>query len=102
MKYTPGPWNYRESLASGNNFIYAGGKKEAIAGVLRYVSEDGGTEGDANARLIAAAPELLAAAHKIVESLEELAHVQCGDRNIAHTWDFVKIADEAIAKAEGM
>lgn len=65
-KHTPGPWSYQEwgrlILDSGQ-----GSSRLQVATVALNTRRD---EGTANARLIAAAPELLAAALLIVETIE--------------------------------
>ena len=62
-KHTPGPWHV------------TGYHVEARAGAIATVCDagDDDTEGDANARLIAAAPELLAALQGLVATLEGMA-----------------------------
>ena len=55
----------------------------------------------ANARLIASAPDLLAALKKIVEMNRQTAEDQYGDANKAEGWACVTTARAAIAKAEG-
>lgn len=65
--HTPGPWNYAaDSLREGRFSIYAWGP-------LAYcgdAAEPG--DGEANARLIAAAPELLAALRSAVAIIESM------------------------------
>jgi len=62
-KWTPGPWNYPEHPKGVSTLIYAelGGNPEAfpVASATYGVPDE---ERKANARLIAAAPELLAIA----------------------------------------
>lgn len=60
-QHTPGPWhvdNYEPAFASHKTYIYSGTpgtSRTAVASIMRHA------ESEANARLIAAAPELLAA-----------------------------------------
>lgn len=90
--HTPGPWTVRPVINSSALAI------EAKDGFLESVSavwcENRGREvGSANARLIAAAPDLLAASQKALWSLEQWANSKNGP-----------LANElraAIAKAEG-
>ena len=67
-KHTPGPWAYRRNILkdSRNRFHFANDAESPIFTVLC-----GRPEAEANARLIAAAPDLLAA-------LSELAGVREG------------------------
>lgn len=66
-KWTPGPWNYPEHPKGVSTLIYAelGGNPEAfpVASATYGVPDE---ERKANARLIAAAPELLEVAHLIL------------------------------------
>ena len=76
-KHTPGPWVVENSRHPGSNFkqhIRAG--KWAVASTRRgySVSTD---EVDANARLIAAAPELLDLAREAAEVGETIAALAC-------------------------
>lgn len=74
-KWTPGPWNYPEHPKGVSTLIYAelGGNPEAfpVASATYGVPDE---ERKANARLIAAAPELL-------EALEDCVAVM--DRELA-------------------
>jgi hypothetical protein len=98
-KYTPGPWTLEkqrddaEYTAIGEPIAIIGG--EDCCEVIKFIVGrccDYGPHGDeqttANAQLIAAAPDLLAAC-KALQA--EAAARGCG----------LRIADEAIAKAEG-
>ena len=79
MKHTPGPWNYDRSGYS----LYVNSGRELVTAL----SMDGKRleTSEANARLIAAAPDLL-------EALERYVH---------HFGDPLKCARTAIAKATG-
>jgi hypothetical protein len=85
--HTPGPWeNDRQTVYSVN-----GVHEQEIAEV--YGNADGNAE--ANARLIAAAPELLEALKRITDAIE-------GTEPSQHVLDCLyKVAIKAIAKAEG-
>lgn len=79
MTHTPGPWEVQDDCATS---IWAGG---------HYIAETY-TDGEANARLIAAAPDLLAALEAIVAICEQL-----DVPNHQHA----QLARFAIAKAKG-
>jgi hypothetical protein len=80
---TPGPWRH-----SGNRIDDGNGRGKAVAFADRRRPEH-----DANARLIAAAPDLLAACRALVSTLNaDLTSEQCD------AWD---AAVAAMAKAEG-
>lgn len=87
-KHTPRPWVY-----IGNGDIvarsekYCGGEKDIASVFLTANNED-----EANAHLIAAAPELLEALNDFPFSIDWI-----DDR----LWDWSKKAREAIAKATG-
>ncbi len=64
-EHTPGPWGVRiERNAIGSTVV--GNEDRSVAGVFRHGIKQ--TERTANLRLIMAAPELLAAAKKVLES----------------------------------
>lgn len=82
-KHTPGPWHLEKAIGTGNidcgwhvepeciDFKYCGmvaslSDAEHIGGITK-------DERDANAHLIAAAPDLLAEAEKACDTFEELA-----------------------------
>jgi hypothetical protein len=90
MKHTPGPWRLRE-LADDTLAVYGAGEYDIIF-------PKRGAPKDANARLIAAAPELLAALerlswcanHTMYENPDNLAMQEALTKSLA-----------AIAKATG-
>lgn len=82
-QHTPGPWDV--SFGRNDAAIHAGGTIAMIDDVM--------TGWRANARLIAAAPELLAALGDIVASSD----ANCGD-SLANA---IRTAKDAIAKAKG-
>ena len=68
-KHTPGPWEQRRKL-SGRLSIYGSVEGGPVA-TIEELNNTGGTPSDnANARLIAAAPDLLAEAMKAVELMK--------------------------------
>lgn len=87
--HTPGPWS-----ATGYHV-------EARAGAIATVCDagDGDTEGDANARLMAAAPDLLAALRGVMAWwADTLPPHGADDEMPAHLFD---AAHAAIARATG-
>ena len=92
MKHTPGPWTINENLEYGDEYWFGGEKGfcidvgPATIGGLKDKIE----QGKANARLIAAAPELLDALKKEVSIIDTKEHA------VMH--DFIC---ETISKAEG-
>lgn len=66
LKHTPGPW---ESFGPMRFTVYGGDPKVRIA-VIDYCTGADSAEHDANARLISAAPDLLAALRSNLEYLE--------------------------------
>jgi hypothetical protein len=87
MAHTPGPWEVKETPESSfQNWI-------VLAGRFRIVNVDGrrDSEAEANAYLIAAAPNLLAALRELADAIDE-NRVTIGAVNEARA---------LIAKAEG-
>ncbi len=92
-KFTPGPWRYTKAAPSGDRGIHAEGTgifAEAYADI-RHAGENNAAEAEANARLIAAAPDLYAA----------LDLVLAVDPDGAGIWDAQNAARAALAKARG-
>jgi hypothetical protein len=89
-EYTPGPWISRPIL--GENFRAAIKARTAPGGIALTLRGLGEIEEDANARLIAAAPELL-------EALKAIDDLLKGDLPV--TQEVKEIARPAIAKALG-
>ena len=93
-KHTPGPWEIEEYLDFGDEYWYGGNQGFTIhAGpaVLGSTNKGDIPKAQANARLIAAAPELLAALKAAKKYTELLIFQVALNAQI----------DEAIAKAEG-
>lgn len=84
-KHTPGPWRVGESCRTAD--IKAGYN----ALIARVEIESAGDRGDANARLIAAAPDLLEVCKRVRDGLD------AGE----HPGQFASMLDAAIRKAEG-
>lgn len=87
-KHTPGPWQYKDgSIVAGTG----DGEHESVALILGLVRLEG--EWEANARLIAAAPDLL-------QALEFCETVIRGDLTTQRE-GALRISRAAIAKATG-
>ena len=100
VKHTPGPWLYREDKGGGYEvFPYNGGLPEIgewseICTILEYNKDP-----EADARLIAAAPELLEALRRLA-SFEAMTNEGWGVSHPELTAR-ANFARAAIAKAEG-
>ena len=96
-KHTPGPWHVYEAAPEGCREIRGSARKVALA-VTVGLADD--AKDAANARLIAAAPELLAALADCIDVLTEPGMMDVDEWK---TWK--KRAESAgraaIAKAEG-
>jgi hypothetical protein len=90
-KHTPGPWTIEKS-EFGDHWV----RQPGIAGFS--ICLIGHPEQEANARLIAAAPDLLFAAKDAVESCPGYVR---GFHDIKDECSFCMLLKEAIAKAEG-
>ena len=97
-KHTPGPWRV---LGNGVTYGVAGPSGEYICeGTVVSVSGVNQAPGDANSRLIAAAPELLAEYKRAIGHLRSFADAAPMDAT-AETAAILYCADRLIAKAEG-
>ena len=93
--YSPGPWTSRVNTDSAARFLeIIGDRGWPIAHVYFGTTQ----EATANARLIAAAPELLSALVRIMEYAHDGAAIR--DINTSEQPEFIN-ARAAIAKAEG-
>ena len=96
-KHTPGPWAIDESHINGS--INAGKRHVALASFYNCHDEEVRVTRDqqkANAQLIAAAPDLLAALKQALEALE-----RADDYGVPGLGRIIDAADDAIRKAEG-
>lgn len=90
-KHTPGPWR---SFERGVTFHYW-----VVKVANRVIAKITGEDQEANARLIAAAPELLEALEKMVKQFGyEVVHK---DGLVHDEHDAIQSATEAIRKAKG-
>jgi hypothetical protein len=88
MKHTPGPWVVDPAVRQG--FTVYAPKEGFIVGTQDEEGRYGAIESEANARLIAAAPDLLALAERIARLPEH-----------GHYLALIDQASAAIAKATG-
>ena len=84
MKHTPGPWHVANAKSGKDFGILTFDKKHVLAEAfcdIREVSDSGLVEAENNARLIAAAPDLLEACKTFAEWLrrEEAGFVKIGN-----------------------
>ena len=99
-KHTKGPWHRRARMIVGNETT----KSEGITGrvvcsVGEYWADD--EEAKANARLIAAAPELLEAAKNSLQQLKMFQHAACYVGSLETSNEIVEKLKELITKAGG-
>ncbi len=92
MKYTP--WTKTNLL--GTTYTIRDSRNCCIA-VIGEVDRLTATENEANARLIAAAPELLEALKGLMKEAVKLAETQADNAPI---WAWIDDASDAISKAE--
>ena len=102
-KHTPGPWHHWDPLGEREWAVTTTGPRPELGGPLpnmpiRVASE---IDSEANARLIAAAPELLALAHLVVTqtTADENGDMPNHPRGVLLV--LLDAARAAIAKAEG-
>jgi regulator of protease activity HflC (stomatin/prohibitin superfamily) len=104
QKHTDGPWGifnrYNDEMERVNA-IYSNNDGTKVASVEIWRGLMPEAESEANARLIAAAPELLAALKGLMQRAVEDAekYAQNGNEPI---WAYISDASDAIAKAEGV
>lgn len=100
-KHTPGPWavqRYANYIGFG---VYAHGRGcIAERWYDKQQDEPYGPEILANARLIAAAPDLLLALEDLVNEIRAYSSPECDDEGAIGAEE-LKAADAAIAKAKG-
>ena len=102
VQHTPGPWKLETQRAPNGGTYYRIYDYENAGNVIAQVIGDGRIEYHENARLIAAAPDLLTALENLLHI--HVALVESGD---AGNWDAeteteVIDARAAIAKAKGV
>lgn len=92
MKHTPGPWNYNEGTR--DVIVSKNGYNDVLIAQLYKI----GSQHEANARLIAAAPELLEACKAALEVL--ILTTPKSDKATSHKCAAITLVTIAIAKAE--
>jgi len=103
-KFTPGPWKaIRDPLHYGSlSTVYAGSTEEKAGIGAQMLVQVGGwsnpTEQEANAHLIAAAPELYEALEEIIQDVQQTS---TGDITGTGCWEALDKARAALAKARG-
>jgi hypothetical protein len=101
-KHTPGPWTFE---AKFNDHVIKGIPNDN--GYEEYVASTWGGERQADARLIAAAPELLAALDAMVKRIEYYSAMGEANQVNIEQWEYtegsvdMRAARAAIAKATG-
>jgi len=92
-KHTPGPWQVVPAAKAEHPWVVGDAEGGSIASCEPMGPWMSAAEATANARLIAAAPEILAALKSLVGEWPPDEQVKLGDR--------IKQAQAAIFKAEG-
>lgn len=97
VKHTPGPWRYGISSKNMSQFFIGNNDYTKTIAIVDSFH----VEHEANAALIAAAPELLEALKQLKEDFSYLckAHVEAGTEDTS-TWLSYQNAKAAITKAE--
>ena len=90
LKFTPGPWS------SGKEIPLTAKANDTAGFSLVFVNRDNKEEVEANARLIAAAPDLLEALIKAQEDINWMLNT--GQHLNGHCFDYI---EATIAKATG-
>lgn len=97
-KFTPGPWEYEVDLQeAGKNLILE--FQSVIIGGERRIRMTG-ENAEANARLIAAAPEMYEALKELIGGLELATHNELIEMYI-DPYGVINNAKRVLAKAEG-
>jgi hypothetical protein len=104
-EHTPGPWtsefqgNSTWDILCSSDILTHERRSEIVAIIEDRFGDNPRNEHKANARLIAAAPDLLAACKALVEAMHRYEMDVDGDPTHAHR-DMMNLANAAIAKAE--
>lgn len=100
-KHTPGPWDYFVGNANGRGLIRVETAASAATAGVHVASLARGGNSEANARLIAAAPELLEALENMVGTGAQFEDYCDDSEHDAESRCVFCIARAAIAKVEG-
>lgn len=93
-KHTPGPWFYQERSDAYTHIVRGDGNR-----FITQLAQDTSGEAEANARLIAAAPELLDVVKRIAASrITDTGTAPIPDLTAEEAWT---LARDAYAKATG-
>lgn len=94
-RHTPGPWQQGDSAASGKGYAICSGPfvVATVNGTGYPIGKGSSPESDANARLIAAAPDLLAL---VAEGADLCAYEEPDEDTVA---EFRQRCKDALAKA---
>jgi hypothetical protein len=98
-KHTPGPWKVAKAK-NGRRYVYSTDNFPVIS----WPAYRSGAEREANARLIASAPDLLAERDALLKALKEIKALayQAAERpQGGELWTIQAEADDAIALLEG-
>ena len=98
--HTPGPWEYRPSK-TGHCAVWPCGCSERVADVYAPLDDRFAAPAQCNARLIAAAPDLLEACKAARDTLDRLMGDTDLDDDTSLEMRTFKMLNVAIAKAEG-
>ena len=98
-KHTPGPWQHGD-LDDGDTIYVFGRGEDTLVCEVNDTDLDA-DEAEGNARLIAAAPELLAACKAAVEYAETCRDIPEFSSGYCIGTDHLEAIKAAIAKAEG-
>jgi hypothetical protein len=98
--HAPGPWGATTRQGSWDWLVFQESDPNIEICQMFHDGTELNERGEANARLVAAAPDLLATLREIVTEIRAYQSPECDD---AGTWgaDLLKQADAAIAKATG-
>jgi len=100
-KHTPGPWHIEEHGIYVKNRVWVSADRVRVAVVdQEYIGGEPATLSIANARLIAAAPDLLAACKSVLVWFERWAWDE-DEPPASWGWELKDELAAAIAKAEG-
>ena len=95
-KHTPGPWGV--IIGDAGPIVFSGNKGSMVATCTKRITS---TERESNARLIAAAPELLEALQDMIDSVIVLDVTESERSLVSAAENAIAKARSAIAKATG-